>query len=93
MKIEEMKRALALEIPELILVKGDTYFWKDTNQFVTEREWDWIVRQSVGKMSIPDFRRFIIFLKADQQLTPRNAQFLSWQQRAHWYFEARGIKL
>lgn len=52
--------------------------WRDTNTPVTSREWDWVVRQVVGLLSPVQFVQFVANLG---KLFPRNAQFLTWQQR------------
>lgn len=56
--------------------------WRDTNMPITEREWDWIVRQVVGTLKPMDFRRFVTLVNMANRAQPRNAQFTTWQTRA-----------
>lgn len=55
---QQLKLALAKELPELIKVSPKFgykdrphFFWLDTGKEVTEREWDWVVNRVLQKIN------------------------------------------
>lgn len=86
----KLQSLLAAQLPDLI---GGTecFVWLDANCAVTPREWDWIVRQIVARMSAVEFRKYILLLKENNHLVPRNAQLMSWQQRGTCALQVIGV--
>lgn len=106
MDTTKLKLALAKELPELILYRvgnewsrpyhTEGFYWEgeydeyNHHPRITDREWDWVVRQVVGKLTPEQFINYVFSLRQDNAMSVRNAQFMSWEVRAVNYFKVIG---
>jgi hypothetical protein len=83
MKTARLQIALAKELPGLLVHARGFVRWAEGEQKrVTDREWDWIVRECIQKLSKEQFRRCVYNMLA----TNGYPQRITWQQRAIAYF-------
>lgn len=103
---QQLKLALAKELPELISYSVSPGFprifaWKDTRKEITEREWDWVVREAVNKFHEPVEnnvqKRHDYIYELGDSIDPHRHEFdtanATWQQRAIAYFKTIGKEI
>lgn len=89
----QLQLALVKELPKFIkhyIAYGNNYFvWKDTDEYVTPREWDWVINKLLNDLEIKyyyDFRQNLA------EVCPF-PHFATWQQRAIAYFATTGKEI
>lgn len=95
---EQLKLALAAELPDWIqhsleFGKRDSFHWLDTRQFITDREWPWIMAEVEKKLSDsgPALFKSDTYRSQQRLFVCLLAALIAGQELGEWQMPAFGI--